>query len=121
LTANAGLFNYPLLQAADILIYGGTLVPVGADQAGEQGRVVAGARADLEHSVAGLEIEVLEHRGHDRGGRGRADGDPERVGLGRNGLDWVVYGLEALGLCDLGHECLPWDRQEGVPYGGGAE
>ena len=32
LTANAGLFTYPVLQAADILIYGGTLVPVGADQ-----------------------------------------------------------------------------------------
>ena len=32
LSANAGLFNYPVLQAADILIYGGTLVPVGADQ-----------------------------------------------------------------------------------------
>jgi len=32
LTPNAGLFNYPVLQAADILIYGGSLVPVGADQ-----------------------------------------------------------------------------------------
>ena len=32
LGANAGLFTYPILQAADILIYGGTLVPVGADQ-----------------------------------------------------------------------------------------
>ncbi len=32
LTANAGLFNYPILQAADILVYGGTQVPVGADQ-----------------------------------------------------------------------------------------
>jgi len=32
LAANAGLFNYPILQAADILVYGGTLVPVGADQ-----------------------------------------------------------------------------------------
>lgn len=32
LPANAGLFNYPILQAADILIYGGSLVPVGADQ-----------------------------------------------------------------------------------------
>jgi len=32
LTPNAGLFNYPVLQAADILTYGGTLVPVGADQ-----------------------------------------------------------------------------------------
>ncbi|MDX1546682.1 MAG: tryptophan--tRNA ligase [Rhodothermales bacterium] len=32
LGANAGLFNYPILQAADILVYGGTLVPVGQDQ-----------------------------------------------------------------------------------------
>jgi tryptophanyl-tRNA synthetase len=32
LTPNAGLFTYPILQAADILIYGGTRVPVGADQ-----------------------------------------------------------------------------------------
>lgn len=32
LSANAGLFNYPVLQAADILVYGGSLVPVGADQ-----------------------------------------------------------------------------------------
>ncbi len=32
LSPNAGLFNYPVLQAADILIYGGSLVPVGADQ-----------------------------------------------------------------------------------------
>ncbi len=32
LTSNAGLMNYPVLQAADILIYGGSLVPVGADQ-----------------------------------------------------------------------------------------
>lgn len=32
LTPSAGLFNYPVLQAADILIYGGSLVPVGADQ-----------------------------------------------------------------------------------------
>lgn len=32
ITPSAGLFNYPVLQAADILIYGGTLVPVGADQ-----------------------------------------------------------------------------------------
>jgi len=32
LTPNAGLFTYPILQAADILAYQGTLVPVGADQ-----------------------------------------------------------------------------------------
>lgn len=29
---NVGLFNYPILQAADILIYKAELVPVGADQ-----------------------------------------------------------------------------------------
>ncbi len=32
LTANAGLFTYPVLQAADILIYRSHLVPVGQDQ-----------------------------------------------------------------------------------------
>ncbi len=30
---NAGLFTYPILQAADILLYKGELVPVGEDQA----------------------------------------------------------------------------------------
>ncbi len=29
---NAGLFNYPVLMAADILLYQAKLVPVGADQ-----------------------------------------------------------------------------------------
>lgn len=32
LSPNIGLFTYPILQAADILIYGSHLVPVGADQ-----------------------------------------------------------------------------------------
>lgn len=32
LEANAGLFNYPMLMAADILLYDTTLVPVGQDQ-----------------------------------------------------------------------------------------
>ncbi len=32
LTADAGLFNYPILMAADILIYDSDLVPVGEDQ-----------------------------------------------------------------------------------------
>jgi tryptophanyl-tRNA synthetase len=31
-SVNAGLLNYPVLQAADILIYGGDRVPVGEDQ-----------------------------------------------------------------------------------------
>lgn len=29
---NAGIFNYPLLMAADIILYGADVVPVGADQ-----------------------------------------------------------------------------------------
>ena len=32
LEANAGLFNYPMLMAADILLYDTEIVPVGADQ-----------------------------------------------------------------------------------------
>lgn len=32
LEANAGLFNYPMLMAADILLYDADIVPVGADQ-----------------------------------------------------------------------------------------
>lgn len=32
LTADAGLFSYPVLMAADILIYDSNIVPVGADQ-----------------------------------------------------------------------------------------
>jgi tryptophanyl-tRNA synthetase len=32
LEANAGLFNYPMLMAADILLYDTTVVPVGQDQ-----------------------------------------------------------------------------------------
>lgn len=32
LDANAGLFTYPMLMAADILLYGTDIVPVGADQ-----------------------------------------------------------------------------------------
>src|SRR5438046_10696059 len=28
----AGLLNYPVLQAADVLLYGATLVPVGGEQ-----------------------------------------------------------------------------------------
>ena len=32
IAADAGLFTYPVLMAADILIYDSTTVPVGADQ-----------------------------------------------------------------------------------------
>ena len=29
---NIGLYNYPILMAADILLFGGTLIPIGKDQ-----------------------------------------------------------------------------------------
>src|SRR4029077_11498702 len=32
MTASAGLFNYPVLMAADILLYDSAIVPVGKDQ-----------------------------------------------------------------------------------------
>jgi tryptophanyl-tRNA synthetase len=45
LTPNAGLFNYPVLMAADILLYQANLVPVGRDQKQhlEIARDIAGA------------------------------------------------------------------------------
>jgi tryptophanyl-tRNA synthetase len=45
IAADAGLFTYPVLMAADILIYDSTIVPVGADQIQhiEVARDVAGA------------------------------------------------------------------------------
>jgi len=63
---NAGLFTYPVLMAADILGMGGTLVPVGADQAQhleitrdlavafnrDYGRTFAVAEAVIDEAVA---------------------------------------------------------------------
>ena len=50
-SVNAGLLNYPVLQAADILLYRANLVPVGEDQIQhlELSRVVA-RRWSLPHS-----------------------------------------------------------------------
>ena len=54
LSANAGLFNYPVLQAADILIYGGTRVPVGADQ--KQNIEITRDTAMRFNHVVGLDV-----------------------------------------------------------------
>ncbi len=56
-TSNAGLFTYPVLQAADILLYDAELIPVGKDQRQhiEMTRDIAGA---LNRSV-GADILVL--------------------------------------------------------------
>jgi hypothetical protein len=50
--------------------------PAPADQQGEQRRVIAGARADLKHAHALLELELLEHQRHDRRLRRGAQGAP---------------------------------------------
>jgi len=42
---NVGLFGYPVLQAADILLYRSTVVPVGADQVFSAGRNGIGAQS----------------------------------------------------------------------------
>jgi hypothetical protein len=50
----------------DVLIkVDGHDVTAGADEAGQQGRVVAGARPDLENTLARLNVELLEHHRHD--------------------------------------------------------
>jgi tryptophanyl-tRNA synthetase len=57
LSSNAGLLTYPILQAADILIYGGTLVPVGADQ--KQHIEMTRDTASRFHQAFGLEDDPV--------------------------------------------------------------
>lgn len=38
-----------------------------ADQMAQQRRVVAAARADLQHAVSRLDVELFQHSRHDRG------------------------------------------------------
>ena len=73
LTPNHGLFAYPVLQAADILIFQSHLVPVGADSEaahrgdpGHRPAVQQGLRRDL-HPPGGLHPRI-------GGGRARVDG-----------------------------------------------
>ena len=57
LSANAGLFDYPVLQAADILIYDSHLVPVGQDQ--KQHIEMTRDLAGKFHQAFGVEAFVL--------------------------------------------------------------
>jgi len=50
----------------------------GADECAEQGGVVPGARADLQHIHARLERQLLEHFGDHRGLRGAGNRDVTR-------------------------------------------
>jgi hypothetical protein len=94
-----------------------------ADQLGQEGGVVAGARPDLQDSAAGREVEQLEHVGDQRrlgGGAGRQPGaellhqpGPQR-GVG-------VDELEVLGprtrrvVVDRGEvRCIDWPVEEGL-------
>ena len=66
LTADAGLFNYPILMAADIILYDSNLVPVGEDQMQhiEVARDVAGSFNHLYGEVFVLpKGKILEDGG----------------------------------------------------------
>ena len=54
---NAGLFDYPVLMAADILLYDAHIVPVGKDQ--KQHLEIARDIAEAVHQAVGQEIFVL--------------------------------------------------------------
>ena len=72
----AGLFNYPILQAADILLYSPTHVPVGADQ--KQHIEFTRNIVDRFHSRFGEVFSSPEHLIHKSGGRVMSFADPSR-------------------------------------------
>jgi hypothetical protein len=84
-----------------------------ADEVGEQRGVVAGPGADLEHTVARLDVQLLEHDGHDRRLGGGADGSTIGAPLGR-------VRLVSIGPCgrDIGQEHVPRDdpKRVGQPF-----
>ena len=61
---NAGLFSYPMLMAADILLYDADIIPVGKDQAQhiEMTRDVA----SRFHATTGKEVFVLPEASHNK-------------------------------------------------------
>ena len=61
---NTGLFTYPMLMAADILLYDAEIVPVGKDQA--QHLEMARDVASRFHSTMGTEIFVLPKAQHNK-------------------------------------------------------
>ena len=69
-SASAGLFDYPVLMAADILLYNAHLVPVGEDQR-QHLELTRDAGAEVQPFVRG---DVRGAGAHDPGGRGTGDG-----------------------------------------------
>ena len=61
---NAGLFSYPMLMAADILLYDAEIVPVGKDQA--QHIEMTRAVASRFHATTGTEVFVLPETSHNK-------------------------------------------------------
>ena len=62
---NAGLFDYPVLMAADILLYDAHIVPVGKDQ--KQHLEIARDIAEAVHQAVGQEVFVLPESRIDSG------------------------------------------------------
>jgi tryptophanyl-tRNA synthetase len=56
---NVGLFNYPMLMAADILLYGPDIVPVGQDQ--KQHIEIARDTAEKFNNIFGETFKLPEH------------------------------------------------------------
>lgn len=73
---NAGLFTYPVLMAADILIYGADLVPVGADQ--KQHLELTRNIAERFNSVYGPTFTIPEGYFPKQGARIMSLQEPER-------------------------------------------
>ncbi len=81
-----------------------------ADLVAQQGGVVAGAGADLQHTVAGVEVETFQHERHQRGSGGAGGSGAASVELGEQG-DVAVDGGQR-GLTIAGEVVV------GVPAGG---
>ena len=78
---NGGLFTYPVLMAADILIYNADLVPVGQDQTQhlEIARDIAGRFNGIYGDTFTLPEGVRARRGRQDHVAGRADQEDEQV------------------------------------------
>jgi hypothetical protein len=86
-----------------------------ADKCLEERRVVAGARADLEHALALPQLERLEHRRHHLGLRRRADRHAVCVRL-RDDDAVLVDRLDALRARECGDEELARHFEERGPH-----
>src|SRR5215472_5041787 len=73
------------------------------DEMCHQRRVVAGPSSDLEHTLSGLEMERLQHHGHER--RHRGGTESFAIPLTRY---YVCIGIRSLGLC-FGYKQMAWD------------